>query len=99
MAYNEKSKENLAPPWQPGESGNPGGRPKAPKEAAEALSDKAFRALSDVLDGDFAPSKVAAAKEVLARAWGNVPQKVAGDASEPLQINVNVRYEGDPASS
>ncbi len=30
MAYNPKSKENLQPPWQPGESPNPGGKYKGP---------------------------------------------------------------------
>lgn len=62
-------------PFQPGQSGNPGGRPKLAEsvtELARAHTDDAMKALARVmLDPKSPPSSVVAASEaLLSRGWG-----------------------------
>lgn len=87
--------EGLMPPWQPGQSGNPNGRPKS-KPVRDALErvlsergddrkalDKAARAfLRRVAKGD-----VAAFKELADRLDGKVPQGHEGsDDGPPIRV-------------
>ena len=70
-------------PFQKGQSGNPRGRRSAPVDKtimgmAKAHTDKALRALLDVLESRSAShqAKVAAANSILDRGWGKAPQDV-----------------------
>jgi hypothetical protein len=56
--------------WKPGQSGNPGGRPKAEKHVRDMA-----KKMTDMR------AKVAAAKEILDRGWGRPSIHVDVDAS------------------
>lgn len=73
-----------------GQSGNPGGRPKLPeeiKEIARASSGDAFKRVVELMDSaDDERVQLAAAKEVLDRAFGKPAQamEVSGKEGGPL---------------
>lgn len=74
--------QNLMPPWKPGQSGNPNGRPKKVRELAsiaEEHSEKAMRKLAKLIDSDDDRVALAAAQALLDRSMG-----------KPTQTNVNV---------
>lgn len=81
--------ENLTP-WKPGQSGNPGGRPKT-KQVRNALQklvdelglEQATRAIyAKACDGD-----VSAFREIADRLDGKVAQPIAGDDElPPIQV-------------
>ena len=56
--------------WMPGQSGNPGGRPKGIAALARQHTDKALTVLVTALDDDDARVRVAASKEILDRGYG-----------------------------
>ncbi|MDR3537829.1 MAG: DUF5681 domain-containing protein [Acetobacteraceae bacterium] len=67
-------------PFMPGQSGNPGGRPRALKdveEAARAHTTDAIRTLASICKSRKAPdaARVAAANALLDRAWGRPKQR------------------------
>jgi hypothetical protein len=76
--------------WQPGQSGNPNGRPRKPatiearkiltdvKALARGRSEDAINTLEDVMTNAKAPAaaRVAAATAILDRAWGKPTQHV-----------------------
>jgi hypothetical protein len=69
-------------PWARGQSGNPGGRPKAIVEVAELArleTAASIRALVRVRDAEDTPpaAVVAAATALLDRAWGRPTQMIA----------------------
>lgn len=79
--------QNLRGPWKKGQSGNPSGRAKVPREvveAARALTQDALDTLAEVMrDKDAGPSaRVSAAQTILDRAWGKPTQ--------PIDANINV---------
>ena len=63
--------------FKPGQSGNPGGRPKvvgAIKELARQAGPKAFQRIVDLCDSEDQQVALAACKEVMSRAYGKSPQ-------------------------
>jgi len=89
--------------WKPGQSGNPGGRPKTDPELVEAFRERTPRALAtldkvmanfaaDVLTEKGDPlvppaAAVKAAEVVLNRGWGTAP------ATVKLEANVNATVD------
>jgi hypothetical protein len=78
-----------------GQSGNPGGRPKALMEVIELARShtrEAISALADIVrNGDAPPSaQVAAATALLDRGWGKPvqPSELSGPGGTPLQTYV-----------
>jgi hypothetical protein len=78
-------------PWSRGQSGNPGGRPKALAEVqqlARAETAANVQALIRIRDNeDSPPAAVVAAVSVLFdRAFGKPAQMVVGDAEHPVEF-------------
>jgi len=88
-------------PFQPGQSGNPGGRPKALAEVrdlARQHTAAAIRALLDVMQSSKNPSaRVAAATALLDRGWGKATQSFLEESAGPQEIVV--RYVDEPPVS
>lgn len=78
-------------PFQAGQSGNPGGRPRVPeevKEAFRAASGDACRVLCEIVN-DFSAKdsdRIRAAEVILDRAWGKPVQAVDVDAKNIPQV-------------
>lgn len=73
--------------WRPGESGNPGGRPRAlaeVRDAARAHTAEALATLVEVMRSREATPgvRLAAAEALLDRGWGRPAVAVAVDVSE-----------------
>jgi Family of unknown function (DUF5681) len=94
--------QNLKP-WQPGQSGNPGGRPR--KYVSEAYEQLAFEPVPKKAGKTYAEllalaqfrkalkGNTMAAKEVTDRLEGKAPQAVElTGPEEPQQLNVTVRF-------
>lgn len=74
----DKPKE-LGIPWKPGQSGNPGGRPKMVKEVVElarSATELAIKTLIEIAGKSNAPesARVAASNALLDRGWGKPVQ-------------------------
>ena len=88
-------KENLKP-WKPGQSGNPGGRPK--RDVAAEISRAIFEQDSDAITRAFAAElKNGNAKVFSAladRAYGKPRQQIefAGEDGGPVQTSVVVHF-------
>jgi hypothetical protein len=77
MVMNPRSLANLRPPWQAGQSGNPGGRPKRRQldDLLELIAETgAERAISEAILKKLLEGDVAMIKEYLDRRDGKVPQ-------------------------
>ncbi|MGB9880386.1 MAG: DUF5681 domain-containing protein [Anaerolineae bacterium] len=84
-------------PWlfQPGQSGNPGGRPKAEghvRELARSYTEEAIRTLAELMrTAKNERVRCAAAEALLDRAWGKPTQLVAGDPEfDPVRLAVHM---------
>ena len=71
-------------PFQPGQTGNPGGRPRLPddvKQLARGYTREALETLAGVMRNDEAPAaaRVTAASHILDRAWGKPAQHLTVD--------------------
>ena len=80
-------------PWQPGQSGNPSGRPKANPYMDKLLEEHAVEAVNVIVQGmrsDDEKTRLSASKEVLDRKYGKAAQSltVAGDADSPLVTRI-----------
>jgi hypothetical protein len=81
-----------------GQSGNPGGRPKAViggktlTEIAREHTPEAIQALADALADESVTARISAATALLDRGWGRPAQSVtvSGDAENPLALSVDV---------
>lgn len=81
--------------FAPGQTGNPGGRPKLPeelKEAFKALAPRALEVLADVMNNGVRDSdKVKAAEVILDRGYGKATQPIDATLDAQIQvINVGV---------
>lgn len=73
-------------PFKPGQSGNPGGRPKIIghiRDLARQYTELAINTLADTLTDKKAPyaAKIAAAQALLDRGWGKATAYVANEAN------------------
>ncbi len=65
-----KAKTRGLTPFKPGQSGNPGGRPKGLGTKAREYGDKCIEVLATALDSDDVKTRIAAARELLDRGYG-----------------------------
>lgn len=86
--------EGLRPPWKPGQSGNPAGRPKSKpfKDAlTEAIRDLGLKDAARALVVKANTGDVGALKELADRMDGKVPQGIVGDDDEaPITLRTIV---------
>jgi hypothetical protein len=83
--------------FQPGRSGNPGGRPKEHaevKEMARAHTEQAIAVLAKWMLSDEPKAAIAAATALLDRAWGKPTQAITGEDGKPIDINLGVVRAG-----
>ena len=75
-------------PFQKGQSGNPGGRPKVAPEVRELAKEhgpQAFARVIKLMDSKDESLALAACKEVLNRVYGRSPQPLVG-GDKPIEI-------------
>lgn len=96
----ENRKKPRGKPFPPGNSANPGGRPKLPedvkhvRELAREYTEDAITALVAVMGNGSGPAKVAAANALLDRGWGKAAQPVDGDGQGgPVKHEIKVTFE------
>jgi hypothetical protein len=80
-------------PFQPGQSGNPGGRPKALAEVRDLAREhtpEAIETLVTMMRGGGDRERIAAATALLDRAWGRPAQALAGADGESALIPYGV---------
>lgn len=80
-----------------GQSGNPGGRPKAVAEVrdlAREYTPQAIESLAQIATaGESEAARVSAATALLDRAWGKAPQAITGEGGEgPVLTSIEVRF-------
>lgn len=89
------------PKFEPGQSGNPGGRPKALKEIQELARSHAPAAIETLAilatSAESEQARVAAANSILDRAVGKPAQAVTGEGGEgPVLAAITVNFVKPP---
>lgn len=89
----ERKKRTVGKPFAKGQSGNPGGKPKALREVIELArehTELAVGRLAHWAASNEPAASVAASKELLDRAWGKARDHVtiAGETDAPLGLTV-----------
>jgi len=69
--------------FKPGQSGNPGGRPRGIAALARAHTDRAVEVLVEGMEDEDHKVRIAAAREVLDRGWGK-PLAMTADVTKRL---------------
>ncbi|MGN8092819.1 DUF5681 domain-containing protein [Methylobacterium sp. 22177] len=89
--------------FQPGQSGNPGGRPKASarvRDAAREHTEAAIQVLVEIaMGGESEAARVAAANAILDRGYGKPTQPIDGDGEGgaiPTGMTVTFIRPGQP---
>lgn len=76
--------------FKKGQSGNPGGRPKALKEVVELARAETAASIRRIIEiRDSSPddrAALAAAQELLSRGWGKPTQPIAGEDGGPIVV-------------
>jgi len=91
-----KNTEGLLPPWQPGQSGNPSGRPKSKpfKEALQkAIAEQGLALAAAALVRKANEGDVPALKELADRLDGKVAQGIVGGDDDDNPVAVVHRIE------
>jgi len=87
--------------FQPGQSGNPGGRPKGEakvREAARQHTEAAIAVLAAALEDPDKRIQIKAAEVLLDRGWGKPTQPLSGDEEAgPIQTAVKVLFGNTPS--
>lgn len=91
-------------PFQPGQSGNPGGRPKELTEIqqlARRHAPDAIETLSGIMRDQSAPppARVAAAVHLLDRGFGKPAQAVTGEGGGAIVVQIATGIDRDPTPS
>lgn len=87
---------NWTPPWKPGTSGNPNGRPKLVvrvRDLAREQTEKAIATLVECLDAKDGRVRVQAACALLDRAWGKPTQSIQIEREEARELRALSREE------
>lgn len=88
-----KSLANLAPPFQPGQSGNPGGRPKndMAKEIAQAIFEENVPAIKKAYLKLLKRGSLGAFELLSNRAYNKVAQPLVGggEGSDPIVVKID----------
>lgn len=97
MAQNSQQQRGAGRPFQKGQSGNPGGRPKEighVRDLAKAHTEASIETLAQIRGDLAAPhaARVAAAQALLDRAWGK-PSQAIGGAEDLGPIKTVVAWE------
>jgi Family of unknown function (DUF5681) len=82
--------------FQPGESGNPGGRPKAHGEVRELAREhtvEAIETLVSIMRGGAPRAQITAAIALLDRGWGKPAQPITEDpAAVPVMVDARAEF-------
>ena len=91
-AENTDRTQNLKP-WQPGQSGNPGGRPKgAARRAREAVGNDpntVYEVFRTILfdESEKTADRINVGKELLDRGWGKSSSHAPIEGGDPLELD------------
>ena len=93
MAESSHKQRGKGAPFKKGQSGNPGGRPKAEgevRELARQRGPEAFMKLAALMDSDNQTVALRACEAVLDRAYGKPVQAIEGGET-PFEITITRR--------
>ena len=85
--------------FQPGQSGNPGGRPKEDphlKAMARVHTEAAVQVLVDALSDENGRTRIAAAEALLDRGYGKPAQSVAVTGEDGGAVEMSLKVTGIP---
>ena len=94
--------ENLNPPWKPGQSGNPAGKPKGTRNRAtiysywlEQINKDGVTEADSIVVAMIEKAKqgdVAAAKEAMDSGFGKIADKQELTGADGLPLNIGVKW-------